>query len=161
MGPDRIVMAPPAFDDDLSFVEGVEDLAIEQLIAQARVEALDVAVLPRTAPLDVGSLGADSGDPRPRSGGSPPSCLAPARPEHPPGAASRRSLRACIASLPLQSSLMSKTYLKSDHFNGGGSARDLRPRWPTVYGADWSCRNFVSSSVTFPGCSCCTQWPAP
>jgi len=23
--------------------------------------------------------------------------------------------------LPLQSSLMSKTYLKSDHFNGGGS----------------------------------------
>jgi hypothetical protein len=27
-----------------------------------------------------------------------------------------------FASLPLQSSLMSKTYLKSDHFNGGGSA---------------------------------------
>ena len=63
MRPDRIVMAPPAFDDDLSFLEGVEDLAIEQLITQARVEALDVAVLPRTAPLDIGSLGADSGDP--------------------------------------------------------------------------------------------------
>src|SRR5262245_28196560 len=63
MRPDRIVMAPPAFDDDLSFVEGVEDLAIEQLIAQAGVEALNVAVLPRTAPLDVGSLGIDSGDP--------------------------------------------------------------------------------------------------
>src|SRR5262249_26380530 len=63
MGPDRIVMAPPAFDDDLSFVEGVEDLAIEQLIAKAGVEALDVAVLPRTAPLDIGSLGADRGDP--------------------------------------------------------------------------------------------------
>jgi hypothetical protein len=29
-------MAPPAFDDVLSFSEGVEDLAIEQLIAQAR-----------------------------------------------------------------------------------------------------------------------------
>jgi hypothetical protein len=56
-------MAPPAFDDDLSFSEGVEDLAIEQLIAKAGVEALDVAVLPRTAPLDIGSLGADSGDP--------------------------------------------------------------------------------------------------
>ena len=41
----------------------VEDLAIEQLIAKAGVEALDVAVLPRTAPLDIGSLGADSGDP--------------------------------------------------------------------------------------------------
>jgi hypothetical protein len=38
-------------------------------------------------------------------------------------AASQRSLQACIASLPLQSSLMSKTYLKSDRFNGGGSAR--------------------------------------
>jgi hypothetical protein len=31
------------------------------------------------------------------------------------------------ASLPLQSSLMSKTYLKSDHFNGGGSP-------PVAYG---------------------------
>src|SRR5207244_11929961 len=62
MRPDRIVMAPPAFDDDLSFSEGVEDLAIEQLIARAGVEALDVAVLPRTAPLDIGSLGAYSGD---------------------------------------------------------------------------------------------------
>src|SRR5262249_55674744 len=38
-----------------------------------------------------------------------------------PAATSRRSLRACNASLPLQSSLMSKTYLKSDHFIGGGS----------------------------------------
>ena len=37
----------------------------------------------------------------------------------------RPSLQACIASLPLQSSLMSKTYLKSDHFNGGGA----RERW--------------------------------
>src|ERR1700757_2512991 len=63
MRPDRIVMAPPAFDDDLSFSEGVEDLAIEQLIAKAGVEALDVAVLPKTAPLDIGSLGGDSGDP--------------------------------------------------------------------------------------------------
>ena len=63
MRPDRIVMTPPAFDDDLSFSEGVEDLAIEQLIAQAGVEALDVAIPPRTAALDIGSLGADSGDP--------------------------------------------------------------------------------------------------
>src|SRR5262252_6645473 len=57
----------------------------------------------------------------PRSGGLRPPWLAPARPEHRPGAASQRSLQACIASLPLQSSLVSKTYLKSDHFNGGGS----------------------------------------
>ena len=33
----------------------------------------------------------------------------------------RHRIQACIASLPLQSSWMSKTYLKSDHFNGGGS----------------------------------------
>ena len=63
MRPDRIVMAPPAFDDDLSFSEGVEDLAIEQLIAKAGVKALDVAVLPRAAPLDVSGLGTDSRNP--------------------------------------------------------------------------------------------------
>jgi hypothetical protein len=54
-----------------------------------------------------------------------PLCSGPTRPEHPPVATSRRSLQACIASLPLQSSLMSKTYLKSDHFNGGGSGPQL------------------------------------
>src|SRR5215813_7290419 len=48
-------------------------------------------------------------------------CSGPARPERRPAAASRQSLQACIASLPLQSPWMSKTYLKSDHFNGGGS----------------------------------------
>src|SRR5262249_17378536 len=64
----------------------------------------------------------DNTSPRsPRSGEWRPSCSGPARPEHRPAAASRRSLQACIASLPLQSSWMSKTYLKSDHFNGGGS----------------------------------------
>jgi len=31
-------MAPPAFDDDLSFSEGIEDLAVEQLIAQAALK---------------------------------------------------------------------------------------------------------------------------
>src|SRR5205807_1748417 len=48
-------------------------------------------------------------------------CSGLVRPEHRPAATWRRSLQACIASLPLQSSLMSKTYLKSDHFSGGGS----------------------------------------
>src|SRR5262249_19704023 len=66
----------------------------------------------------------DNTSPRsPRSGGLRPPCSGPARPEHRPAAASQRSLQACIASLPLQSSWMSKTYLKSDHFNGGGSRR--------------------------------------
>src|SRR5262245_20791062 len=64
----------------------------------------------------------DNTSPRsPRSGGLRPPCSGPARPEHRPAATSRRSLQACIASLPLQSSWMSKTYLKSDHFNGGES----------------------------------------
>src|SRR5262249_6712933 len=64
----------------------------------------------------------DNTSPRsPRSGGLRPPCSGPAKPEHRLAAASQRSLQACIASLPLQSSWMSKTYLKSDHFNGGGS----------------------------------------
>src|SRR5260221_12163748 len=49
--------------DDLGLAQSVEDLAVEQLIAKAGVEALDVAVLPRAAPLDVGGPGTDSRDP--------------------------------------------------------------------------------------------------
>src|SRR6516165_8486548 len=83
----------------------------------------------------------DNTSPRsPRSGGLRPPCSGPARPEHRPAATSRRSLQACIASLPLQSSLMSKTYLKSDHFNGGvsfappriGASNILLERWTTA-----------------------------
>src|SRR5262249_12930359 len=63
MRPDRVVVAPPALDDGSGLLERVEDFAVEQLVAKARVEALDVTVLPRTAPLDVSGLGADSCDP--------------------------------------------------------------------------------------------------
>ena len=63
MGSDRVVVASPALDDDLGLAQTVEDLAVEQLIAKAGVEALDVAVLPRTASLDVSGLGSDSCDP--------------------------------------------------------------------------------------------------
>jgi len=59
MRPDRVVVAPPALDDDSGLSERVEDFAVEQLVAKARVEALDVTVLPRTAPLDVSGVGAD------------------------------------------------------------------------------------------------------
>ena len=58
-----IVVAPPALDDDLGLAQGVEDLAVEQLVTQARVEALDEPVLPRAAGGDVGGLCADGGDP--------------------------------------------------------------------------------------------------
>jgi hypothetical protein len=35
MGPDGVVVSAPALDDDLGFVQGVEDLAVEQFVAQA------------------------------------------------------------------------------------------------------------------------------
>src|SRR5919199_6471483 len=42
-----VVVPPPALDHDLGLAQRVEDLAVEQLVAQPRVEALNVAVLPR------------------------------------------------------------------------------------------------------------------
>src|SRR3954469_6645530 len=56
MRPDRVVMAPPAFYDDLGLAQRVEYFAIEQFVAQACVKTLDVSVLPRAAWCDVGSL---------------------------------------------------------------------------------------------------------
>ena len=53
----RVVGAPPALDDDLRLAQAVEDLAVEQLVAEPGVEALDEAVLPRAAWRDVGGLG--------------------------------------------------------------------------------------------------------
>ena len=61
MGPDRIVVPPPTIDDDLCLVQSVEDLAVQKFIPQLRVEALAIAVLPRTAGHDVGGLGAHGG----------------------------------------------------------------------------------------------------
>jgi len=43
----RVVVLAPLLDDDLGLVQGIEDLAIEQLVAEAGIEALDVAVLSR------------------------------------------------------------------------------------------------------------------
>ena len=56
-------MASPTLDDDLCLAQSVENLAVEQLIAKAGVEALDVAVSQGAAPLDVGGLGTDNRDP--------------------------------------------------------------------------------------------------
>ena len=56
-------MASPAFDHDLRFTQRVEDLAVEQLVAQAGVEALHVPVLPWAAGRDVGRSGTHRGDP--------------------------------------------------------------------------------------------------
>src|SRR3954470_22744020 len=63
MRANRIVVTAPALDDDLRLAQRVEDLAIEQFVAQARIEALDKAVLPWAARRDVGGLRADGADP--------------------------------------------------------------------------------------------------
>src|SRR5665213_3526565 len=57
-------MAPLA-DDDLGFLQAVEDLTVEQLVAQLAVEAFTIAVLPRTARRDVESLGTHARQPLP------------------------------------------------------------------------------------------------
>ena len=58
-----VVVLPPSFDDDLGFLQRVEDFAIEQFVTKLRVEAFAIAIFPRTAGHDVGGLGTDSGDP--------------------------------------------------------------------------------------------------
>lgn len=44
--PDGVVMVPPALDQDLRLAEGVEDLAFEQFVTEAGVEAFAVAIFP-------------------------------------------------------------------------------------------------------------------
>src|ERR671912_1193787 len=61
--PDRIVVPAPCLDDDLGLLERVEDLAVEQLVPEFRVKALDVAVLPWAAWGDIDGLCAYSRDP--------------------------------------------------------------------------------------------------
>jgi putative transposase len=60
-----VVVLAPGFDDGSRFGEAVEDLAIEQLVAELRVEALAVAVLPRRSRLDERGAGANGGNPLP------------------------------------------------------------------------------------------------
>src|SRR3954451_3722925 len=58
-----VVVPSPALDHDLGLAQAVEDLAIEQLVAEPGVEALDEAVLPGAAWDDVGGLGTHRRDP--------------------------------------------------------------------------------------------------
>ncbi len=64
VGSNCVVVATPFFDDGPSLLEGVEDLAVEQLVSEASVEAFTVAVLPRRARCEIGGPGADGGSPR-------------------------------------------------------------------------------------------------
>jgi len=60
-----LVVGPsPALDEDLGFPEGVEDLAVEQLVTQLPVEALDLPVCPGAAGLNDEGLGPNAGQPR-------------------------------------------------------------------------------------------------
>ena len=58
-------MAPPRFDENPGFLEGVEDRSVQKLVAQPGVEALHVAVLPGRARLGEGCAGVDCSDPPP------------------------------------------------------------------------------------------------
>jgi hypothetical protein len=51
--PDGIVFLSPALYQDLGFLQGIEDLAVEQLIPQFPIKALVVAILPRTPGFNV------------------------------------------------------------------------------------------------------------
>ena len=62
VGPDEIVVEPPAFDDGAGLGETGEDLLVQALVAQPAVEALDEAVLLRfargdLAPSEAGAIG--------------------------------------------------------------------------------------------------------
>jgi len=72
-----VVVSPPGFDDDLGLGEAVEDLTVEQFVAELRVEALAVAVLPRASRFDERCLCADGYDPLPYSLGDELRAVAP------------------------------------------------------------------------------------
>ena len=60
-------MSSPVLNDDLRFLQCVEDLAVEQFVSQFAVEAFAVTVLPRTARFNVSGLCSNGGDPIPQS----------------------------------------------------------------------------------------------
>ena len=63
MWPHGVVVPAPFLDDDLGLLEGVEDLAVEQLVPEPGIEALAIAVFPRRSRFDVGGLRTDGGNP--------------------------------------------------------------------------------------------------
>jgi len=58
VGADGVVVDTPSLDQDLRLAEREEDLPVQQLVAEAGVEAFDAAVLPRRSRLDEGRFGA-------------------------------------------------------------------------------------------------------
>jgi hypothetical protein len=58
-----VVVESPPFDQDLCLKQGVEDLAVQELISELAVERLDVAVFPGRARLDEEGVDADASKP--------------------------------------------------------------------------------------------------
>ena len=56
-------MIAPLLDDDLRFLQAVEDLLVEAFVPQFTVEGLAIAVLPWAAGFDVEGLGPEPGKP--------------------------------------------------------------------------------------------------
>jgi len=61
----RVVVLTPAFDNDLRLGQRVEDLPVQQLVAQLAVEALAIAVLPGTTGIDERRFRAHHSNPLP------------------------------------------------------------------------------------------------
>ena len=51
----QVVVPPPAFNDDLYYLQRLEDLAIQKLISKLRAEALTIAILPEAAGHEAGA----------------------------------------------------------------------------------------------------------
>ena len=47
VGPDGVVMATLFLDQDLGLLQGVEDLSVEEFVAESGIEAFAISVLPR------------------------------------------------------------------------------------------------------------------
>jgi hypothetical protein len=59
----RVVVPAPLLDQHLGLLHCVEDLAVQEFVAQLSVEALDVSVLPRALWLDLRRMYADLAKP--------------------------------------------------------------------------------------------------
>jgi len=64
-----VVVRSQALDDDLCLLEPVEDFSVEQFVHDLRVEAFQIAILPRAAPHNVGCFGTEKCNPLPHSSG--------------------------------------------------------------------------------------------
>src|SRR5580700_7375934 len=61
--PLRVVFQPPSLRQNLCLLQRVQDLAVQELIAQLPIETLTIPVLPRTPRLDIQRLRAQSSQP--------------------------------------------------------------------------------------------------